>query len=288
MDPIILEKRRIYTAGRGVHAYLITYRSQGLAVQGYYMRPATSASGTYPTMIYCRGGIGRVGMVTLSRILPAATRGFAVFAPFYRGTKGSEGRDEFGGADRHDVYSALKLLRSFPEAGPEPTIVIGFSRGAINAMLAARDCPEVGGAINWCGVTDLLLTYEERVDLRRMLKRVVGHPVKNRDRYEARSAICWIDEVRVPVLIMHSNLDENVSMKHAAILAKRMEEHRQPHELIIYDGQPHRFSPEVLEQAWDDIAGWSRKIIHPADKTGEADDGISPALQDETDEGNDE
>lgn len=267
MDPVIIEKRRIYTAGRGVHAYLITYRSQGLAVQGYYMRPA--AAGRYPTMMYCRGGIGRVGMVTLSRILPAVTRGFAVFAPFYRGTKGSEGRDEFGGEDRHDVYTALALLRSFPEAGPEPTIVVGFSRGAINALLAARDCPEVGGAIVWCGVTDLCLTYEERVDLRRMLKRVVGHPVKNRDRYEARSAICWIDEVRVPVLIMHSNLDENVSMKHAVILAKKMEENRQPHELIIYDGQPHRFSPEGLEQAWDDVARWSREVIGSLGEKGD-------------------
>src|SRR5690606_17829374 len=144
-EEILIEKRRIRSPARDVHAYLITYRSQRHAVQGYYMRPA--APGSYPTMMYCRGGIGRVGMVTLSRILPAVTRGFAVFAPFYRGTRGAEGRDEFGGEDRHDVYAALKLLRSFDETSPDGTIVIGFSRGSINAMLAARDCPEVGGAV---------------------------------------------------------------------------------------------------------------------------------------------
>lgn len=256
---LLIEKRRVRPPGRGVHAYLVTYRSQGLAVQGYYMRP--SAPGVYPTMVYCRGGIGRVGMVTLERILPAATRGFAVFAPFYRGTCGAEGRDEFGGADRHDVYAGIKLLRSFENTSQEPTVVVGFSRGSINAMLAARDCPEVGGAVVWCGVSDLLLTYEERVDLRRMLRRVVGHPVKNRDRYEERSPLYWIDSVRTPVLIMHSNLDENVSMRHATRLAKAMEEKGLPHELVIYDGQPHRFSPEMLEKAWDDIVKWTRNVV---------------------------
>jgi len=257
---ILIEKRRISSPCRGIHAYLVTYRSQGLAVQGYYMKPA--GRGPYPTMIYCRGGIGRVGMVTLTRILPASIRGFAVFAPFYRGTKGSEGRDEFGGEDRHDVYSALKLLRSLPEAGPQPTVVVGFSRGSINAMLAARDCPEIGGAIVWGGVTDLRLTYEERIDLRRMLKRVVGHPVKDVAAYEERSPVCWIDRVNIPVLIMHSNQDENVSLRHAVMLADKMEELGARHEIIIYDGQPHRFSPEMLERAWDDVVAWVRREVH--------------------------
>ncbi|GFR39038.1 putative peptidase YtmA [Insulibacter thermoxylanivorax] len=262
IDPsqILIAKKRVRSPGRGVQAYLITYRSQGLAVLGYYMRP--SAPGTYPSLVYCRGGIGRVGMVTLSRILPAAYRGYAVFAPFYRGTRGCEGRDGFGGDDRHDVYAAIQLLRSFPEVSENKTVVVGFSRGSINAMQAARDCPEVGGAVIWCGVTDLLLTYEERIDLRRMLKRVVGHPVKDEQAYIERSPIRWIERVGVPVLILHSNQDENVSMRHAVSLAKVMEEKGRDHELIIYDGQPHRFSPEALEQAWDDIAAWAEQKVH--------------------------
>jgi len=257
---ILIEKRRVPSPCRGILVYLVTYRSQGLAVQGYYMRPA--GAGRFPTMVYCRGGIGRVGMVTRARILPAALRGYAVFAPFYRGTRGSEGRDEFGGADRHDVYTAVRLLRSFPEAGTEATIVVGFSRGSINAMLAARDCPEVGGAVVWGGVADLRLTYEERVDLRRMLKRVVGHPVKDAAAYEERSPVCWADRVKVPVLIIHSNQDENVSMRHAFLLADRLEELGARHELIIYDGQPHRFSPEMLERAWDDLVAWARRDVY--------------------------
>jgi len=257
---ILIEKRRIPSPCRGIHVYLVTYRSQGLAVQGYYMRPA--GAGPFPTMVYCRGGIGRVGMVTRTRILPAALRGFAVFAPFYRGTRGSEGRDEFGGADRHDVYEAVRLLRSLPEAGLQATVVVGFSRGSINAMLAARDCPEVGGAVVWGGVTDLKLTYEERVDLRRMLKRVVGHPVKDAVAYEERSPVCWADRVNVPVLIMHSNHDENVSLRHAVKLADKLEELGARHELIIYDGQPHRFSPEMLERAWDDLVAWVNKDVY--------------------------
>ena len=128
------------------------------------------------------------------------------------------------------------------------------------AMLAARDCANIGGVVVWGGVSDLLLTYEERIDLRRMLKRVVGHPVKQREAYLERSPIHWIDQVNVPVLIMHSNQDENVSLRHATELARKMEDKGMEHELIIYDGQPHRFSPQMLEKAWEDLISWSQRI----------------------------
>ncbi|MDM5686253.1 phosphoenolpyruvate carboxykinase (ATP), partial [Staphylococcus aureus] len=44
------------------------------------------------------------------------------------------------------------------------------------------------------GVSDIDLMYEERVDLRGMLRRMIGHPKKDRAAYEARQAIPNIGE----------------------------------------------------------------------------------------------
>src|SRR5690606_4642607 len=163
-------------ADADVLCYEVTYESDGLEVKGCFVRPVGDAE--YEPLLYCRGGIGRVGMVRPQRMAQLARGGFAVFAPYYRGSASGAGRDEFGGADRHDVYAAVKLLPSLPGVKPDvPAACVGFSRGAVMALLAARDCDALGPVIVWGGVSDMLLTYEERVDLRRMMRRVIGHPV---------------------------------------------------------------------------------------------------------------
>ena len=76
----------------------ITYWSDGLKVKGLMAEPITE--GTYEGIIYLRGGMQHIGMVRPARIAQFASQGFVVFAPYYRGNRGGEGRDEFAGADR--------------------------------------------------------------------------------------------------------------------------------------------------------------------------------------------
>lgn len=42
------------------------------------------------------------------------------------------------------------------------------------ALLTAIQFPETASVVTWGGVTDMFLTYVERKDLRRMMKRVIG------------------------------------------------------------------------------------------------------------------
>ncbi|MDT9725663.1 S9 family peptidase [Xylanibacillus composti] len=220
-----MECRPLPDPSPDVEAEEWTYASDGLAVKGLLLRAKGRAEPHSPLM-YCRGGIGRFGMVRAERLLPFVRLGYAVFAPYYRGYgSGGAGRDEFGGNDRHDVYRALALLPELEGiASPARGIpIVGFSRGAIMALLAARDCRAAGPVVVWGGVSDLLLTYEERVDLRRMLKRVVGHPVKQADAYMERSAVCWPERIARPVLLVHGSQDEQVSCKHAERLYAAMQ-----------------------------------------------------------------
>lgn len=271
-DGQLLEKTRIRCFARQVALYVVTYAAQGLRVKGYLVVPEESAP--CPAIIYCRGGIRKVGMVRIRRIVSMARRGFVVFAPFYRGNEGGEGREDFGGEDRYDVHCAIPMLLSLPEVERGPVALIGFSRGAVNALLTAKECEGAGPVVIWGGVSDLFQTYEERVDLRRMLKRVVGHPRKQPEAYVRRSAVFWADELRSPVLIVHGTNDPQVGVAHAYKLADALERAGKPYAMELYEGLAHRFPKDVDEKALDAVFEWVRsKRAEMAEGVGNRSDG---------------
>lgn len=254
----MLEMEAVADKPEDIRLYQVTYESQGLRVKGYFGLPLQE--GPFSGLMYCRGGIKQFGKVTIDRIAPLIRRGFAVMAPFYRGNEGGEGHEDFAGEDRNDVYHALLEMKKLPQISKEPISLLGFSRGAMMAMLAARDCADVKAVIVWGGVSDLLYTYEERVDLRRMLKRVVGHPMKQREAYMARSPIYWAERIHVPVLILHGEKDQQVSVKHAFRLAEALQASQREFHLKIYNGWGHRLLANEQERICDDIAMWLNRL----------------------------
>ncbi len=251
----------------GVLLYTVSYYSQGLLVKAALAIPEEDLKQKkiLPALLYCRGGIRGVGQVKPERISQMAAFGYVVLAPHYRGNEGGEGRDEFGGADRHDVFAAYDLLLQMPEVDRERISVFGFSRGGIMALFAAMECRGVLAAVVWSGVSDLFLTYEERVDLRRMLRRIVGHPGKQVEAYRERTPLYRIGEITCPVLIIHGMADENVGVEHAYRLEKALREAGLPHEMWLAEGASHLFQGADMENytrrmfAWLDERGQESK-----------------------------
>ncbi|PNB53221.1 alpha/beta hydrolase, partial [Pseudomonas sp. GW456-E7] len=113
--------------------------------------------------LYLRGGIKSVGMVRPGRIIQFASQGFIVFAPFYRGNQGGEGNEDFAGEDREDAFSAFHLLQQHPNVKKDRIHIFGFSRGGIMGMLTAIEMGRHAASfVSWGGVSDMILTYEER------------------------------------------------------------------------------------------------------------------------------
>ncbi|WP_375790246.1 alpha/beta hydrolase family protein [Paenibacillus agricola] len=261
----LLEREALNSRKPGVLLYMLTYASDGLKVKGYLAVP--EAAVPCRALIFCRGGIRKVGMPRKRRIMSMAARGYVVFAPFYRGNMGGEGRDEFGGEDRYDICHAITLVQSLPEVKPGPVPLIGFSRGGFMALLAAKQCEGAGPVVFWGGVSDLFATYEERVDLRRMLKRVVGHPRKDEEAYKSRSPVYWIQEIHVPVLIVHGTEDTLVSVSHAWTLAEGLKQAGKPYKIELYEGLGHRFPRKSDEQALDSAFAWITNKLEQMDIT---------------------
>ncbi|MEH7115261.1 prolyl oligopeptidase family serine peptidase [Neobacillus niacini] len=251
----MIEVHRFPSPNPNVELKEITYLSNGLKVKGMLAEP--KIKGNYDGFLYLRGGIKNVGMVRPARIAQFASEGFIVFAPFYRGNRGGEGNEDFAGDDREDAFSAYLLLKSFP--GVANVHVFGFSRGGVMALMTGLKFPEVTSIVTWGGVSDMTLTYEERKDLRKMLKRVIGGtPGKYPERYEARTPLYELEKLKAPVLIIHGVNDHNVSVEHAYRLERRLKSLKKPVESWYFNDFTHYFPPVVNRKIVKDLSKWMK------------------------------
>ncbi|MEW9502834.1 alpha/beta hydrolase family protein [Jeotgalibacillus marinus] len=241
-----------------VELFILTLWSGGLKVKGLLAEPiGTEAMDGF---LYLRGGIKSVGMVRSSRIAQFAAQGFIVFAPYYRGNRGGEGNEDFAGEDRKDAFSGVEVLKNHPLVIAERIHVFGFSRGGVMALQVAVEYPTIASITTWGGVSDIVLTYEERKDLRRMMKRVIGgSPMKHPEAYRYRTPLYELQKVNAPVLIIHGVKDVNVSIEHAYRLKERLKQLDKKYETWFFDDFNHVFPPDTNRQVVRDLCQWMKR-----------------------------
>ncbi|WP_246310901.1 alpha/beta hydrolase family protein [Paenibacillus xylanilyticus] len=215
----------------------------------------------WPVLIYCRGGLGSYGGVKTAWVEQFTHKGYIVFAPSYRGNEGGEGRDEYGGHDIEDVRAAYRLMLELPFADPTRISLMGFSRGAINAVHTATSFNEgpnrVHKLVLWSGVADVERTYHERTDLRRTLKRVLGgSPRAVPEAYLARSPLSVVSKLRCPVLIMHGTADTQVNYSHGTRMYHWLKQRGIEVNFHAYGGQNHWFHEHFHLTAVDNMFDW--------------------------------
>jgi dipeptidyl aminopeptidase/acylaminoacyl peptidase len=257
-DGVILSKQKFPSPHPEINVYLITYLSQGLKIKGFLAEP--KKDGIYDGFLYLRGGIKNVGQVRLARITQFASEGFVVMAPFYRGNQGGEGSEDFAGEDRYDAIASFKVLENHPKVNPERIHVFGFSRGGVMALFTAIMEPRTKSVVTWGGVSDMTLTYLEREDLRRMMKRVIGGtPNKFPKRYKWRTPLYQLEHIQAPVLIIHGEKDENVSIEHAYRLERRLRQLNKNVTSWYFPEFTHYFPPKENREVVRRLTEWMKK-----------------------------
>lgn len=252
-----IESERIYpTPNPHVRLTEITYWSEGVRVKGLLAEPIQA--GDYDGVLYLRGGIQSIGMVRPARIAEIASQGFVVFAPYYRGNRGGEGKDQFGGIDVYDAVHGVDVLKN--RLNPSKIHLFAFSRGGIMALWTAILRDDVTSVVTWGGVSSLRLTYKERTDMRRMMKRVIGGtPNRVPEIYDKRSALQQIQRLQAPVLIIHGEKDTNVQITHAHLLEKKLHEHQKKVETWYYPALNHFFPGKLNHQVLVLALQWMKK-----------------------------
>ncbi len=256
MENGTIESKKSYPSPNPhVHLSEIVYWSEGLRVKGMLAEPRKR--GDYSGILYLRGGIQSIGMVRPARIAQFANEGFVVFAPYYRGNRGGEGRDEFAGADRWDAVHGVEVLKKFSQ---NHVHLLAFSRGGIMALWTAILRQDITSVVTWAGVTDTVLTYKERPDMRRMMKRLYGGtPNTALMHFEERNPLLRIEENTAPVLIIHGLNDENVSPGQAYLLEEALKLNKQDHETWYFPNYTHFFPPTANRKTVKAVCQWMTK-----------------------------
>ncbi|OCS92910.1 alpha/beta hydrolase family protein [Caryophanon latum] len=220
----------------------ITYQSGEYRVKGLLAQP--TKEGDYDGLIYLRGGLQHVGMVRAARIAQFAQQGFIVFAPYYRGNRGGQGRDEFAGDDRYDALYAVDVLKQYYKG--DRIHVYGFSRGGMMAQWLGIMRQDVTSVVTWAGVSDVMYMYYERLDMRRTLKRIIGGtPEKYTERYYARTPLMQLHRLQAPLLIIHGEQDAHVDVEHAYFLQSCAQTLGKDVTLWLFEYEMHHFKPIV-------------------------------------------
>lgn len=234
----------------------VVYWSDGLRVKGLLARPLQD--GCYEGMLYLRGGLQSIGMVRPARIAQFAAQGFVVFAPYYRGNRGGEGKDEFAGADRYDAVYGVNVLKQFVNV--EKVHLYGFSRGGLMALWTAINRSDIASIVTWAGVSNAVSTYWQRVDMRRGLKRIIGGtPNKVLKNYEYRTPLSQVSKIDAPVLIIHGTRDQHVQIDHAYELEEHLQNAGKQVETWYSADLPHHYPPIKNRQTVNQLCKWMKQ-----------------------------
>jgi dipeptidyl aminopeptidase/acylaminoacyl peptidase len=224
----------------------ITYAARdGVAVPAYLSLPPgkTSLAGL-PALVLPHGGPSardEWGFDWLAQYW--AARGYAVIQPNFRGSAGygdawfqqngfKSWRTAVG-----DVADAGRYLLA-QGADPKRLAIFGWSYGGYAALQAAAVEPDLFRAVVAVApVTDLDRLKEDRrywSDYRNTLK-FVGSGPHTRDGSPAQRAA----EIKAPVLIVHGDMDLNVNVGQARLMAAKLDAAKVPNKLMIMRGLDH-------------------------------------------------
>jgi dipeptidyl aminopeptidase/acylaminoacyl peptidase len=229
---------------REIAASTFSYRSGGHLVTGFIVRP-TRISGRRPVLIWGRGGIGdvRQSEAAFAQMATFARQGYIVVGSNYRGSAGSEGRDEFGGAEVEDLLSLAPLIRTIPDADPDAWFGIAFSRGGTMLYRAVAEGLRLRAFVTLGGLTNVAASLRERPQIEQVFRRMM--PDFEADRagnFCRRSATCWPERLAAPLLLIHGGSDESVSPAQAQELAAGLERVRRPYRLLFVGGGNHELA----------------------------------------------
>ncbi|WP_436343819.1 S9 family peptidase [Natronorubrum sp. FCH18a] len=162
------------------------------------------------------------------------SQGFSVLQVNYRGSTG-RGREfveeligDWGGAEQGDVATAVEyVLERYDWLDEDRVVVFGGSYGGYSAYWQLVQYPALYDAgIAWIGLTDLEEMFETtmahyRVEL---MEKYLGTPAENPDLYADRSPLTHVENLDVPICIVHGVNDRRVPVSQARLFREALEE----------------------------------------------------------------
>jgi dipeptidyl aminopeptidase/acylaminoacyl peptidase len=220
----------------------------GQEIQGWLYRASPNL---LRAIVYVHGGPTSHAENSLNaQIQYFVSQGFNVLDVNYRGSTGFNFRfqeaikeDGWGGREQDDITSGAQALIDADLAAPFRVGVTGTSYGGYSSWCQITHAPPetIAAAAPICGMTDLVVDYNTtRPDLRPYSEAMIGGtPDEIPEKYQQRSPINYVQEIKGKLLIVQGARDPNVTPENVREVEARLQEYQIPYLTLIFEDEGH-------------------------------------------------
>jgi dipeptidyl aminopeptidase/acylaminoacyl peptidase len=225
----------------------------GLPLHGYLMLPPGREAKSLPLVLWVHGGPWvREHWEFHEYAQYYATRGYAVLTVNFRGSTGygkaflNAGDREWGGRMHDDLLDAVAHVVDLGVADPQRVAIVGGSYGGYASLWAAVASPDVFRCAIAVVAPSNLITLMETIPpywgpMRGRFLRALGDPETEREFLWSRSPLSRVDELRIPLLLIHGAHDPRVKQSEADQVAAALDDRGVPYEYIVVPDEGHGF-----------------------------------------------
>ncbi len=220
----------------------------GVSIPAYLTLPPGKAAKGLPAVVLPHGGPSSRdtwGFDWLAQFL--AARGYAVLQPEYRGSAGfgdtwlNENGFRNWRTSIGDISTSAKWLASQGIADPSRIAILGWSYGGYAALQSAVTEPTLYKAVVAIApVTDLALLKDDETYF--VDKKLVEQEVGDGPHIVEGSPLRHAGDIRVPVLLVHGDLDGNVNIAHSVKMDAALKAAGRTSELLTFKGLDHQLN----------------------------------------------
>lgn len=227
----------------------------GVEIPGYLTLPLGSAPGSkLPGVVLPHGGpYARDHWAYDPLVQVLASRGYAVLQLNFRGSTGygekwrDAGQQAWGTIMNDDITAGAHWLIDQGIVDPQRLAIVGWSYGGYAALIGVEKEPKLYRcAVSIAGVSDL---SQMALDDERFYggKDSAGDAMgTDPASLRAQSPLEHVQDIRVPVLLVHGENDYTVLVGHSKAMDRELTRHVVPHELVLIPHGGHSLErPEM-------------------------------------------
>jgi|GEM_PF-3191382 len=241
----------------------LTYRSNGLKINAFMGLPeGFSPQKRYPVILFHLGG--RLGLsrfhactaLLVSRLF--IEHGYVVVVPQYRGVAGSEGTEEFGGAEVTDTVILTQILKQVKFIDSKNLFLSGGSRGGMMVYLALKQGAKVNAAFTYAAPVNLYRTIKDFAWFEPVVltKLVPGFSKQRDSEIQKRSALFWPHLLHTELLILHGKKDKRVPHLPVELFCQKLRSIGRKCQLSLYPSGTHF---NIYKQSRREVLTWLRQ-----------------------------